>query len=422
MAIETKERQEIVRPEHYLGRGIRVIGPQESPDPHDDPHAKNRRGELGKTAQDYYFNRFYKDPLNRMGTNQGNNDWKNVLVAVLGRSQKGTVNRAKTEVDPVAMTKHIKRVAQAFGIDAIGIARTLPEFIYKGGARRTEDESLVTDATGETPEDIARKYPYAVCFLVAWDDEMVRAHRHPIGDANYHINGLRADVAQNNVAGYLRELGYAAIQGAANPMPMAIAAGLGELGRNGMIISEKHGARHHPRVILTDLPLVPDQPIDIGVSDFCAICKKCAVACPTNSISHDEKKVINGVEKWAINWKTCYAIRPHMKNYWSSCFTCIAACPWTKPNVWWRTLTVNAIRYTPIPLRPLVVRPLIALDNAIWGELPRKRVQALGYDTGRTPGEHECTVSGCSCHNGEQVLQIGQYMPLKENARRFHKN
>src|SRR5439155_26166778 len=158
-------------------------------------------------------------------------------------------------------------VCMQFGIDAVGIAPTHPEFVYKGGARRTEDEHLVTAATGETPENIARKYPYAIVFLVAWNDEMVRAHRHTIADTNYHINGLRADVAQNNVAGYVRELGFEAVQGAANPMPMALAAGLGELGRNGMIISEKNGARHHPRVILTDLPLVADKPIDLGVSD-----------------------------------------------------------------------------------------------------------------------------------------------------------
>ncbi len=436
MAIEIRERPAVeenghseealtgraIRPEHYLGRTARVVGPQESPDPHDDPHAKNRRGELGKTVQNYYFNRFLQDPLNRMGHNVANNDPRNVMSAVISRAGRGAVNSEKVPVvDPVAMTKHLKGVAKALGVDAIGIAPTLPEFVYKGGARRTEDEHMITARTGETPESIAERYPYAVCFLFAWDDKLVRAHRSYIADANYHFNGMRADIAQNNLAGYVRELGYAAVQGAINTMPMMLAAGLGELGRNGMIISEKHGARHHPRVFLTDMPLVLDKPIDLGVSDFCAICKKCAVACPTNSISHDDKKVINGVEKWAINWKTCYSIRPHAMKHWLNCFTCIAACPWTKPNTWWRTLTVTALRTTPVRLRPLLIRPLIALDNAIWGELPRKRVTWLGYDTARGGDELGCTVAGCSCHQKEQLPNVGQYFPLKENARRFHK-
>ena len=412
----------VVRPPNYLGRSIRVVGPQESPDPHDDPHAKNRRGELGKTVQNYYFNRFLKDPLNRMGHNVANNDAKAVLGAVISRGSKGKANPERVSVDPVAMTKHIKKIGKLFGFADVGIAPTLPEFVYKGGARRTEDEHMITAQTGETPESIAQKYPYAVCFYWAWDDGMVRAHRSFISDANYHFNGLKADVAQNNFAGYVRELGFSAVQGAINAMPMMLAAGLGELGRNGMIITEKHGSRHHPRVFLTDMPLVVDKPVDFGVSDFCGICKKCAVACPTNSISHDEKKVINGVEKFAINWKTCYSIRPHVTNHWLNCFTCIAVCPWTKPNVWWRTATVLALKYTPIPLRPLLIKPLIKIDNMGWGELPRKRIKWLGYDTARGGEDLGCTVGGCSCHEGEQLPDVGQYYPLKENARRFHKN
>jgi epoxyqueuosine reductase len=65
-------------------------------------------------------------------------------------------------------------------------------------------------------------------------------------------------------------------------MPSAIAAGLGELGRNGLVITEKYGARISlGNPILTDLPLESDQPIDIAVEDFCKICRKCATACPT---------------------------------------------------------------------------------------------------------------------------------------------
>jgi epoxyqueuosine reductase QueG len=423
MAIETKEQQGIVRAPDFYGKGIRVIGPQQSPDPHDDPHAKNRRGELGPTLQNNYFNRFSIDPLSRVGTNAGLGDPKVVLSGVLGRAKKGQQNEEKlANIDPVAMTRHIKAVAKALGIDQVGIAMSLPEFIYKGGARRTEDETLVTAATGQTPEDIAKKYPYAICFLVAWDDDLVRAHRHHIADQNYHFYGMKAEVAQNNLAGYIQELGYTANMGAANPMPMALAAGLGQLGRNGMVISEFHGARHNPKVILTDLPLVFDKPVDLGVDDFCNICRKCAVACPTNSISHEEKKVINGVEKFAINWQTCYRIRPHMRDFWGSCFTCIAACPWTKKNTWWRTATVQTLKRTPSMLRPLLIRPLIALDNAIWGELPRKRVKWMGYDSARDPHDHGCNISDCSCREGEQLINVGQYMPLKENARRFHKN
>ena len=111
------------------------------------------------------------------------------------------------------MTRHIKRVGAFFGADAVGIAPTLPEYVYQGGTR-TEDEHLVNAAGAESPEDIARRFPYAVCFLLAWDYDMVRAHRHPIGDTTYHFGQQEAAIIQNNLAGYIRELGYEVRQGA----------------------------------------------------------------------------------------------------------------------------------------------------------------------------------------------------------------
>jgi ferredoxin len=44
-----------------------------------------------------------------------------------------------------------------------------------------------------------------------------------------------------------------------------------------------------PRVrlfkVFTNLPLVPDKPIDFGVTQFCSGCKKCAEACEVDAIS-----------------------------------------------------------------------------------------------------------------------------------------
>ena len=415
MAIETKDESAPV----YLGRSARIVGPQQSPDPREDPHAKTRRGDLGVPLQNFYFNRFMRDPLNRVGQSIPNNDWKNVLTATMGRAPQGEVNPVKVPVsDPAVMTKHIKSVAQAIGADAVGVAPTIAEYVYQGG-RRTEEEYRIESAA-ETPEEIARKFPYALCTLVAWPYEMNRAHRSPIGDASYHFGGnQRGQVVHQTLAGYIKELGYEVRQGAINTMPMMILAGLGELGRNGLIISEKFGARVQPHVILTNMPLVPDKPVDLGVSDFCQICRKCAVSCPTNSITHGDKTIINGVEKYAINWKTCYSLRPHMVQFWHNCMTCVASYPYTKPNVWWHSLTLRTLKSWPIPLRPWLVRTLIWIDDTIWGKIPRPRVKWLGYDTGREPGQQGCTVAGCSCQKGEETSEVGFYPPLKENARRF---
>ena len=103
-----------------------------------------------------------------------------------------------------------------------------------------------------------------------------------------------------------------------------------------------------PDPIMTDLPLVGDEPIDIGVDDFCKVCRKCANTCPTNSIPVGDKVVHNGVEKYKINWLTCYKLRPYVHDHWGSCLTCATVCPYTKPNTWWHNMATVFVALLPL--------------------------------------------------------------------------
>jgi len=88
--------------------------------------------------------------------------------------------------------------------------------------------------------------------------------------------------------------------------------------------------------VLTDLPLVPDSPIEFGVREFCEVCEICAERCPSQSIMYGDQSVdphnisnVGGVVKWPINAETC-------RLYWSrmqkDCCTCINVCPYNKPD------------------------------------------------------------------------------------------
>ena len=415
-------------PYPYLGRSVRQVGSWESVDAAQTPHEKNKRGELGKPLFNWYHNRTSRDPLGRIATANASADRRNTLGTVIGTAGKGGINADKVDVtDPKAMTKHIKEVAKFLGIDECRIAAVHPSFLY-AGSRYPDDGTGSTRDSGvgaAGPEANAKRYPYAIACVVAWDYNMSRAHRHRIGDAAYHFSAEKLVVAYANLAAYIRELGYSAERTVAQPMPLALAAGIGELGRHGMLITRDYGPRVHlGDPILTDLPLVPDQPIDIGVEDFCKVCKKCATTCPTNSISVEGKAVINGIEKYKINWETCYRLRPHVMEFWESCLTCVAACPYTKPKTWWHFLAVNTLSRTPIPLRSLVVWPLKWLDDLVWGKVPRKRVQFMSHDSAvlKVPKSMEGmkvpadgNVDGAIKMDGK----TGIYYPLKENTRRF---
>lgn len=412
-----------------LGRSIRVVGEMQSVDYRETPHPKNARGELGQALFNWYRNLPSHDPLGRIAMGNHAADVRNVVTTALSKAKKGAVNPTKTEVrDPKVMSRHIKRVAKYLGADVVGIAPVHPSFLYIGGRFNIQAGHVAgSESEGNDAESVAHRYPYAIVAATAWDYDMGRAHRHRIGDAAYHFSQQKAHFVYQALAGYIRELGYNVLLGAGIPMPLAVAAGLGEMGRHGMVITKTFGARiHMPDVILTDMPLMPDKPIDLGVPDFCKVCKKCAITCPTNSIPFGDKVVHNGIEKYKINWLTCYRLRPFAAEHWETCLTCVTICPYTKPNTWWHKLAVWTLQTSPLPARQLVVRPLKWLDDVGWGKIPKKRVKWLGFDSGIPPGEKACTIAGCTAHEDEDKQRtaaggedIGYYFPLRENTRRF---
>jgi len=138
---------------------------------------------------------------------------------------------------------------------------------------------------------------------------------------------------------FIRYIGYQAIpcgNDTALSIPLAIDAGLGELGRNGLLITEKFGPRVRLSKVFTDLPLVPDRPMEFGVAEFCSRCRRCAENCPGQAISFGEPTTEghsisnnNGIYKWYINPEKCF-------KFWAqnegSCSNCIRVCPFNKPQ------------------------------------------------------------------------------------------
>jgi reductive dehalogenase len=413
-------------PTPYLGRSVRIVDKVVNVDMKQSPHPKNQRGELAKPLFNWYHNTVSKDPLTRVSAPNHFADRRHFLSTVINQAAKGAINPRQVEVrDPAVMTRHIKAVAHYMGADVVAVAKAHPSFLYAGG-RYVQDGSAQDDYESKMPEDLARQFPYILVATTAWDYDKLQAHRHFIGDAAYHVSQIKGNMILKALEGYIKELGYTALRGVAIPQAAGLASGVGELGRNGLLINKHFGARiHMPDPIMTDLPLVPDEPVDIGVDDFCKICRKCANTCPTNSITFDDKVVHNGVEKYKINWLTCYKLRPYVHDHWSSCLTCAAVCPFTKPNVWWHDLAVWALRTCPYAARPALVHALKWLDDRFWGVTRNSRVRWLDYDSGVKPGEHACTVSGCTAsHSGQEqgvVGEFGFYAPLKENTNRFVK-
>jgi epoxyqueuosine reductase QueG len=132
---------------------------------------------------------------------------------------------------------------------------------------------------------------------------------------------------------YLRSLGWDSLGFPMSPssevlhIPIAIAAGLGELGKHGSLITREYGSNVRLTTVLTSIPLEVDAPRDIGVDDLCVRCTICARECPPGAL-FDEKQWVRGEYKWYVDFDKCvpYFAETH------GCAICIEVCPWSEPG------------------------------------------------------------------------------------------
>ncbi len=144
----------------------------------------------------------------------------------------------------------------------------------------------------------------------------------------------RAAAAAWHVAAWLREQGWHArpitgpMAGALALIPAAIAAGIGELGKHGSLITPEFGSSFRLSAVMTDAPVPLDGPQVHGADDFCTACRICEDACPPEAIG-PVKQTVRGVDKWYVDFDRCLPFF----NQTQGCAICIAVCPWSRPGV-----------------------------------------------------------------------------------------
>jgi Pyruvate/2-oxoacid:ferredoxin oxidoreductase delta subunit len=227
------------------------------------------------------------------------------------RAADGPLARPRVAVDdPAAMAAGIKARAQALGAHAVGVARVSEGALYAGY---------------ESP------YANAVVVALSMDhDEMLE-----VPEERGALEAMRCyrDISKIVIAlaRHIRGLGWPARAYGEGAdilyLPLAIEAGIGELGKHGSLISRELGSSFRLAAVLTDLPLAPDTPVDIGVDDLCLSCRRCTLDCPADAIA-DRKQLVRGVDKWYVDFDRCapYFVKAN------GCGICIEVCPWTEPG------------------------------------------------------------------------------------------
>lgn len=113
---------------------------------------------------------------------------------------------------------------------------------------------------------------------------------------HYRTVNIFLDQCALRVCAYLQSKGYSAL-----PIPatqivdwkehrahlshrhVAVAAGLGWIGRNNLLVNDKFGSQLRLVTILTDMPLEPDKAEDRD----CAACRLCVEVCPAQAIKEN---------------------------------------------------------------------------------------------------------------------------------------
>ncbi len=265
-------------------------------------------------------------------------------------SRDSEVDENKVDAsDKATTTRRIKRAARWFGADRVGVCEINPAWIYSHWGDNNAIRSGIAKA-GD-PIELPPWAKYAVVMAIAMDYQRLR--RSPAVEGGTDLAYSQMAFTAASLATYIRKLGYHAIScgnDMALSIPLAIDAGLGELGRNGLLITEHFGPRVRICKVFTELPLETDSPVDIGVQHFCERCKICADSCPSRAIvsgdrtdkAWDDSNSVN-VLKWPVKAMNCLT-------YWlknrADCAVCLRTCPFNKPDGMLHTAVRKTIERT----------------------------------------------------------------------------
>ncbi len=291
-------------PPTTTGNSINGLGEREYRRPTQVFHNTGRgkgRDEVPYAALDMFFNL----------TNPWSMFWENLKGWWERRNAAGPVTGKPIAVpDERVMAAAIKNKARELGIDLVGVA------LYDEASQM---------------EGVSFPYKYAICLGHGMNRDEMLWVPHKRGCTEVMKTYRTSSRQANRLAAHIRSLGWQAegygIGEDIVLMPMAINAGLGQLGKHGSLISKEFGSNFRLTCVLTDLPMALDAPVDIGVDDLCLSCQRCRTDCPPDAI-FDQKQWVRGAKKWYVDFDKCIFYFTHTHG----CAVCLEVCPWSEPG------------------------------------------------------------------------------------------
>ena len=260
----------------------------------------------------------------------------------------------RPETSPAEASQIVRKAANLLGADQVGFAELDRRWVYShyfDEETKKDYPIKFSDETGYEEYDqpirledgtrvIPKEMKYVVVLLHEWGKGMDGTEHAPslLTEGLSTLAYARMAPTLWMLAEFIRGLGYQAIPAAndtALSIPLAVDAGLGQLGRHGLLINPKVGARCRISKIFTDLPLEAAGAVDSGITEFCNACLKCVPKCGTGAITKGDRSLeplaksnSPGILSWKVDAKKCMTFQNRVG---TTCSTCVRRCAWTKP-------------------------------------------------------------------------------------------
>jgi reductive dehalogenase len=308
-------------------------------------------GDLGKKTQHERTRFSFKHPLAAAMVKQ---------IMAMVPHQDGPVAETPSDscADAEENTRALKSLSYLLGAELTGVCE-IPDYAWY---------SHVDKGKAVEPH-----HKYAVVMLIDQEyDTMEGASGDDfISGAQSMRAYMRGAVVAGIMSELLRSLGFSSrsqtnADSEVLQLPLILLAGLGELSRIGeLVLNPFVGPRFKSVVLTTDIPLVPDKPIDFGLQDFCSNCWKCARECPCDAITWGDKVMFNGYEMWKLDAERCARYR--LTNQRGlACGRCMKTCPLNKVVTWDGPIATQVASWLGINARwakPFLVPVAVRLDD-----------------------------------------------------------
>lgn len=348
-----------------------IVGPAERYDARDHVFGRIAMKKGGPDYEDYYrrhpeklaIDEGNRDRAHKSGLKLVAKDPVNERLAISGFSRGWIMSRpeylehkAKMVVQPVGrapveqlypdphqMTRKIKALGLHLGAGKVRIAKLDQRWVYSHKTAPAYGEPYHLD------------YKYAICLAMPQSPYFMDNHTGLSENWEVGWTYSYASFISYAMADYVRALGWEAraVPTLNTPYlvtPLFVDCGIGEDARCGYTVAKEIGNNWRPGGVLTDLPMVPDKPVDFGLQDFCEKCGICSDACPSGAIPKGGRQVVRGYLKWHVDAEKCYT-------YWNtighSCGICQSVCPWNHHSNWWHNSIKEIAQRLPFSRRPL---------------------------------------------------------------------